>query len=84
MHPLFETSRRMKVQADRILKESKLVEILQGYGEVKILGSYALDLMLRPDLDLFVVTPKQDWENVLKLHAHLMKQRYFRDLNFAN
>ena len=60
MHRLLEESKRIKVQADRILKESGIIEILKDYGEIKIGGSYPLDVMLRPDLDFFVVREKHD------------------------
>ncbi len=84
MHKLLEESKRVKIQADKILKESGIVEILQTYGEVKIGGSYALDVMLRPDIDLFVVANQHDWEKVLNIQSTIMKSRYFREFDFVN
>ena len=41
MHKPLEQSKKIKQQADKILKESGIVDILKDYGEVKIIGSYA-------------------------------------------
>ena len=84
MHRLLEESKRIKSQADKILKESGIVEILQSYGEVKIGGSYALNVMLRPDLDLFVITNKHDWNKLLNIQSKIMKTKYFREFDFVN
>lgn len=84
MHRLLEESKRIKQQADKILKESGIVDILKDYGEVKIIGSYVLDVMLRPDLDLFVITQKHDWAKVLKISSKIMELKYFSELAFVN
>ncbi len=84
MHKLLEESKRIKQQADEVLKESGIIDILKDYGEVKIGGSYALDVMLRPDLDLFVITQKHDWAKVLKISSAIMKSKYFREFDFVN
>ncbi|MBI2109486.1 MAG: nucleotidyltransferase domain-containing protein [Parcubacteria group bacterium] len=84
MHRLLEESKRIKAQADRILKESGIIEILKTYGEVKIGGSYALNVMLRPDLDLFVIAEKHDWNKVLDIQSKIMKTKYFREFDFVN
>jgi|SRR3989344_542459 len=84
MSNLLEESKRIKEQADKILKESGILDILKDYGEVKIGGSYVLDVMLRPDLDLFVITQEHDWNKVLKISADIMKSRYFREFDFVN
>ncbi len=84
MHRLIEQSKATKAQADKILRESHILEILKEYGEVKIGGSYALDVMLRADLDLFVITKKHDWEKVIKIYDQLMRSKYFREFDFVN
>jgi hypothetical protein len=84
MHRLLRESEKVKAQATKILEESGVIEILQSYGEVKIGGSYALDTMLRPDIDLFVVTGKHDWEKVLQIQTKIMRTKYFREFDFVN
>src|SRR6185369_13953756 len=60
------------------------VDILSEYGEVKMYGSYVLDLMLRPDLDIRVVAEKHDWDKLLEVQSKLTNTKYFRNLCFAN
>ena len=84
MHRLLEESKRIKVQADRILKESGIIEILKDYGEIKIGGSYHLDVMLRPDLDFFVVREKHDYEKLINIVSKLIASKYFYEVNTVN
>lgn len=84
MNNLLQESKRIKSQADKILKESGIVEILSEYGEVKIAGSYSLDVMLRPDLDLYVVAEKHDWDKVIDIQSKIIKRKYFRDVYFID
>lgn len=81
---LLEQSDNAKRQADLLIKQSGVLNILSGYGEVKIGGSHALNAMLRPDLDFFVVTDAHNWEKVLQLNDALMRLKYFRIIAFEN
>ena len=51
---LADTNRALKKEADSLLYQYGLHEIVGEYGEVTISGSYALDLMVWRDLDLYV------------------------------
>lgn len=84
MHRLLEESKKVKVQADKILNESRILDVLKTYGEVKIGGSYTLDVMLRPDIDVFVVASHHDWDKILNIQTEIMKTKYFGELDFAN
>lgn len=84
MPELVTQSRTLKTTADTILAESCLLETLAAYGEVKVVGSYALDVMLRPDIDVYVVAAEHHWENIRSLMNALMDQRYFSEIGFLN
>lgn len=51
---LIDKSKKFKREADGLLEESKLLDILNKYGEVKLTGSYAYDLMMCGDIDIEV------------------------------
>lgn len=44
-------SKKRKLEADRILKETNLFNRLKKFGKIKLIGSYFLDLMIKPDID---------------------------------
>lgn len=84
MHRLLEESQNVKSQADRLLLTSGVLDILKIYGEPKIGGSYALDTMLRPDIDIFVIAEKHDYLKILEVQRRLMETKFFRELDFVN
>lgn len=45
-------SKQVKKDADKLLSDSKLLELLGRFGKVEITGSHALDLMLTGDIDI--------------------------------
>jgi hypothetical protein len=55
-------SQKIKEEADKLLSETKLYELLGQFGKVELGGSYAYDLMVDRDLDFGVavesITPE--------------------------
>ena len=52
--PLLGLNQLIKKEADKILNEGGLIDILNFYGTPHIQGSYALDLMTWRDLDIYL------------------------------
>ncbi|MBS3084026.1 hypothetical protein J4423_04440 [Candidatus Pacearchaeota archaeon] len=51
-------SKNRKLEADRILKETNIFNKLKQFGKVKRVGSYSLNLMIKPDLDFVLKVRK--------------------------
>lgn len=51
---LFEQNRRIKEEADKIMHQNKLLEVLGAFGKPHVSGSYSLDLMTWRDLDIYL------------------------------
>ena len=78
-----DTDQNLRAEADRLLA-SGLCSVLAGYGEVHVIGSYALRLMAWRDLDIHVVPPRLDKRGFFDLGAGiatLLKphRMHFRD-----
>src|SRR5205823_2929524 len=67
-----------------ILKKSNILNILLDYGEIKLVGSYPLHVMLRPDLDMYVLAKKHDYEKCVKIVSSIFSMHYFQQICFAN
>lgn len=66
---------RLRTQADKMLAETKIMDVFAKYGHLSpIEGSYLYELMMYPDLDIGLIADdvtKQDFANLLKdLAAH--------------
>ena len=78
-----ETDEELRSEADRLLA-SGLQTILNDYGAVHVIGSYALHLMVWRDLDIHIVQPELDKRKFFelggKIAALLRPQRmHYRD-----
>jgi len=60
----------IRAEADRLLA-SGLSEILTGYGQFNIVGSYALRLMVWRDLDIHIVRAELDRKSFFELGAKI-------------
>jgi hypothetical protein len=84
MKPLLSKSNQIKADADKLLAESNLVEILSLYGDVKFVGSYPLNVMLRSDLDVYAITKENNREKMLEIVQKIFASNYFDEICFAN
>lgn len=53
MNPL-DRANLIKLEADLILQKVRLMEILGPYGKITFTGSYFLDVMVYPDIDIYI------------------------------
>ena len=81
MTPL-ERAAKLKVDADELLQDIHLAELCRGIGPITPTGSYYLDLMIYPDIDLFLptATPRQ----LFQIATHLVENHPVIRVNFLN
>ena len=76
-------SKKIRRIADSLLAQSRIIETLQAFGSPQLTGSYELDLMYGPDIDVVVVTddPRQVSRAVLD---QVLDQGYFQRYEYGD
>ena len=50
---------KLKIEAKGIIQELRLLDLLSQHGEVRVVGSVALDLIVKLDIDIHVLIPEK-------------------------
>ena len=60
-----ESAQSLKLEAEDIIQQLTLFEILGQYGEARLVGSCALDLIVKLDIDIHLVVGTTDLLSVV-------------------
>lgn len=82
--PLLRRADDLRRTADEIIRESDVVRFFSALGEVNFVGSYRLDVMYRPDIDLIVVSDSPQRQKTVPVTTRLMESGYFQTVAFAD
>ncbi|MCP4639119.1 MAG: hypothetical protein GY851_01730 [bacterium] len=74
----------MQKQADAVLRESGLLDVLTPLGTVRFAGSYRLGLMVRPDIDIIVAAEAPSRGEAVKITKRLLDDGYFQSVVFID
>lgn len=80
-------SRRAEVLhrlATELLRETAIVSLLSRLGQVSAVGSYRLDVMYRPDIDLILTTEAPSKERAIDTTKLLLDCGHFQTVGFAD
>lgn len=72
MNEAFQNQEKLQSEAKQVLKELEILSVLSTLGESQIIGSVALEVMTRKDIDIEIITEnvsKQDIADIVKLLA---------------
>lgn len=86
-NPLFDTQERLQVEADAVVRNLGLERMLGLLGQQFRVGSSAMGLMVRRDIDITVVCEKLDHTMLIKFSdvaAHLMRLKNVSSVRFRN
>ena len=59
-----DTSKELREEAFEIIEEFGFLEMLGQYGDARLVGSVALDLVVKPDIDFHLFIAESDVDNV--------------------
>jgi hypothetical protein len=75
----------LKVEADSIIRELGLIELLQQYGEARIVGSVALDLVVKPDIDIHLLVDSPDLLQIVNsIYPRLLEREQVREVRITD
>lgn len=83
MEEIKKYSKKIKVQADLLLSQTEIIKTLSEFGKPEVIGSYKLDLMYDPDLDIIVKT-QTPRESSLKAIKELLEKRDFQKYEYGD
>ncbi|MGI9027843.1 MAG: hypothetical protein ACR2FM_03325 [Candidatus Saccharimonadales bacterium] len=65
----------LRNNAVALFEEKEILQMLSEYGEVKFVGSYAANLMVKPDIDMEIVNPTINSDKVIELTSAFFKMK---------
>jgi len=81
---LLTQSKRLKITADKLLANSRLVKILSRFGQVTFHGGYAADLLMNGDIDIYVIGKSFNKYKILKIFNTIVKSTTFNSYWLAD
>ncbi len=74
----------LKKTAGEILSETDLINIFSGAGKVNLVGSYRLNLMSQPDIDMTVNSKSPSYDKVKEITAQLTDSGKFQSVGLTD
>lgn len=84
MRNLIVESKDWKRKAQKLLDESKLVEELAQFGKVATTGAFRHDLMMTPDIDLYVTVENPTKYLAKKIINYLIDQNWWHNVLYCD
>lgn len=81
---LIQKSEDLKKDADLVIARTKINELLSKLGKVTFVGSYALNLLYRPDIDIFVQSSDCSRKKAVELTKVFLDSDFFQTVGFAD
>lgn len=78
-----DISQRTLEEAKEILSNTKVLDILANYGDVRIGGSFLTGLMLGPDIDITLATDTPR-ESAVKFVKGIIEKRLFQKVEYGD
>lgn len=79
---ILSQSKKWKKEANNLIQDSGFENILKKFGDMIFTGSYAADLMMSGDIDIYVVNKSYSKKNVLEIFNELANFGFFEGYLF--
>lgn len=78
-----QLSQQTHKEANEILSDTKVLDILANYGDVRIGGSFLTGLILGPDIDITIAT-NNPRESATKFVNEIIQKRLFQKVEYGD
>ena len=80
-----ESAKSLRSEAEDIIQQLTLFEIIGQYGEARLVGSCALDLIVKLDIDIHLVVGTTDLLNVVdSIYHQLLECRRVKEVRISD
>ena len=80
-----KTDRSLRTEAEEILQNLDLLELLNRYGEAQVVGSVALDLVVKRDIDVHLVVRSSDLLGTVdEIYHQLLEKEHIREVRISD
>lgn len=74
----------LKIEADNVIFECKIVDTLSELGKINFVGSYALDLLHRNDIDIIVTSNVCSQDLAISVTKKFLESNKYQTVGFAD
>ena len=80
-----DSSKELRNEAFEIIEEFGFLEMLEQYGDARLVGSVALDLVVKPDIDFHLLIARSDVINVAgSIRSSLVADERIREIRVSD
>ena len=73
-----------KKVAERIIDDLGILKILEPFGDARVVGSIALDVIVKPDIDIHVVVDGDIFEVINAVYKHFINNENIREVKIKD
>lgn len=82
---LLTLASRLRTEAHRLLYEQGLLELISSVGQARVIGSFSLNLMVWPDVDISIELPdEKDIPTFFNLGQKIAKRFKVANMLYSN
>jgi hypothetical protein len=75
----------LKAEAEDIIRRLSLIQLLSRYGDARVVGSVALDLIIRRDIDIHLLVEANDLFSIVdNIYRDLLTKEHVRDVRISD
>ena len=74
----------LKNDADQVISDTRILPLMEALGKVFFVGSYSLNLLYRPDIDLYIQSEDCSRNQAVELTKSLLDSNEFQTIGFAD